>query len=409
MLAFRAGIFGAVILWTAGAFAQWQWSPDAPHHNAIVRVSIAGQQGSGALICTDPGIVATAKHVVSHGNSTPSQTATVVWSNGYVATGELYGAGNQTDLAFYRVSVPQDAAFVPLADEMPSAGQTVEICGYGGPTKALRHFSGPVLASDADSIKIDAYVISGDSGGAILCDGRLVAINWGGNTTTAYTAEDGANWPLVYPATGWGLGPLRRILTQCQEYCPPPQQPRIQGGVIGFGRIRYIDPPPQQPQRGSTAPPKQPAPPAIQPPSDGGSLTPSQPPSQPSQDFEAIRASLEAGMLKINARVDAISIKLDGIQGCECEERPDQTPATKSRVFVVTGDPKADYYGRLKTDVEKTATTFDTVILRSPPSGLNVGTLPAISYFVDGVHVITHRGVIPVQSQLHKIRNGDYQ
>lgn len=267
-------------------FAQWTWSPDARHHAAVVKVSITGQAGSGALISASPGIVATAKHVVERGGISP--TAAIGWSNGYRTTGRLIGSGAHTDLAFYSVDVPENAVTTPLADAMPSVGDTVEICGYGGPTQRLRHFTGKVLTSTADELTVDAPVISGDSGGAILHNGRLVAINWGARTAhaPAFRAEDGDNWPLVYPATGWGLGPIQRILTQCQGGSCPPQGGAVWGGIgIGGGRIRY-----SQPQRGgATAPPLGGSPPEHPPARD---LTPV-PPTSPRSGIPELQKAID--------------------------------------------------------------------------------------------------------------------
>lgn len=394
----------------AGSGPVWNWSPDAGYHHAVVSVGVPGASGTGTLISADPGIVVTAKHVTEDGGVI-AQQAEFQWSNGYHATGQLIGHGTQTDLAFYSVNVAADSQTIPLADAMPTAGDTVEICGYGGPSGALRHFTGAVIASDANQMTIDAPVISGDSGGPIIHNGRLVAVNWGSRISAdervPFTSEeDGQPWPLVYPATGWGLGPMNRILTQ--QYCPPgsqycPPQGQIRGGMFGFGRLQYIEPAPQPPPRSGPTKPPAAQPPAVQ-----------TPPVVPVPNTDAIEKQIADTI----AKMDAIVLKIGKLKGCECdpakackcdEKPPPAPPPTRQAVthYLVVGDPRGEYYARLKQEVEKAQAHHTHIRFEPAPQDRYVGKLPAIVLYSDAVSVETIRGMTKVSSELFKIINGD--
>lgn len=326
----------------------------------------------------------------------------------------------------------------PLADDDPKSGDTVTFAGYPG-GKTLHLVRGDFNSywtaqgqTDRSWFDASAPVVGGFSGGAAYNErGQLYGNLWGstGYSTTAVCL--GRTKRFLFPwnarLEAWRLsltaGALRQSMAQnrtpriggpqdCPNgQCPTPYRP-IPGGGDG-GSLTPLPPTPAPP------PSYPPSPPIVDPsPPPKFELSESDldrivnkikeaikndesfkgPPGEPGKDG----APGEAGQPGERGEPGA-SITTNG---CECKDEPPNEPG---KHFVVIGDPKAEYYGRLKTDVEKTATYFDAIELHPPPKGKNVGTLPAIVMFVGNTSVFTHRGVIPVQTQLNKIRQGEFQ
>jgi hypothetical protein len=172
---------------------EWptQATDPADYHAAVVRV-IAGDGpvkagGTGTLIAIDDdgktGIVLTAAHVVGS-----NRLATATWAGGFSSSGSVLFAERGDDIAAFECAVPEGAVVLPLAesDQFPEARSTVELCGYGGGSKTLRHWAAAVqgYAQGATgrhhTLSVGTETISGDSGGPIVQQGRVVAVLWGG-------------------------------------------------------------------------------------------------------------------------------------------------------------------------------------------------------------------------------------
>ncbi len=205
----------------------------AEYHHAVLRV-VAGagairSAGTGTLIASDgeQGIVLTAAHVIGSNSQ-----ATAVWPDGYKSTGRVLCVETRDDIAAFAVIPPADAVVLPLAgdDEWPRAGDTVELCGYGGSnsgTERLRHWSA-VAQGYAESrsgrhhtLSVATQTISGDSGGPMVKNGKVVAVLWGGPLA-------GPRGPMI-ATHGTYCGRIREIFEGCGlgGTCEPRPTPPI--------------------------------------------------------------------------------------------------------------------------------------------------------------------------------------
>ncbi|HEX4143884.1 MAG TPA: serine protease [Pirellulales bacterium] len=210
--------------WPA-ALAAVVETPLADYHRAIVRVGRedlsepgASYSGTGTFVArvAGRGLVLTASHVVQQGGG----RIWVDFGRGR-QTASLLGRNANVDLAALAIdNPPADVRAISVAgeDEWPPAGESVEVCGFGGGN--FRHFAakvsgyttkgaeGPsqyqeampiggylrIAGSDWPAVG-DKYVassqarsqmavafqpISGESGGAVLYKQKLAAVLWGG-------------------------------------------------------------------------------------------------------------------------------------------------------------------------------------------------------------------------------------
>jgi len=159
-----------------------------PLTQAIVKVWCGGSGGSGTLVYAkgDEGYVITCRHVVG-GN----RTATAEFRTGYKSTGPVVGRGQSYDQAVIKIRPPAGATVIPVADEPAPQGAIVHGFGYGGqygiPIQRVRliHWQsklhGYKRSGDGTSlIKLDPWAQSGDSGGPVVYNGRLVGLIQGG-------------------------------------------------------------------------------------------------------------------------------------------------------------------------------------------------------------------------------------
>ncbi len=216
------------LLCSSNCRGQWEWTSAAAHHAAIVQVRAGNAGGTGTLFATSGqrGFVITATHVIEG-----RRQATAIWRNGHTSTGPIiaydpaapYGA----DVAVFVVQPPAGAVTIPLATSPPPVGAALEICGYGGPSNTLRTFRGTCTHPGAwrDDMLSRSFVISGDSGGAILAGQppQLVGVVAGGHHLARGPVEGGSHWPLNYPTRGAGVASVLTIVQQCGPYgCPQP-------------------------------------------------------------------------------------------------------------------------------------------------------------------------------------------
>lgn len=147
----------------------------------VVRVFVedrGGEQsnGTGTLIRAD--LIITNWHVVKD----RAGTVRVLFSDWSVYVVKVIKTDKRWDLAALRI---EPVLLVPMElGEKPKHGDTVVVGGYGpgwyetDSGKVIGFYS-PDRNSPGDLIQIDAEVRSGDSGGPILRDGKLVGVLFG--------------------------------------------------------------------------------------------------------------------------------------------------------------------------------------------------------------------------------------
>lgn len=159
---------------------------------SIVRVECGRGIGTGTLVARyeqdgqQGGYVLTCKHVVEEGPA-----CVVVWNNGYRANGYVDVRGERYDTALIRVAPSAEAAVLPVADDPAPVNVTVQVFGYGGQynqsVNSLRLMRGEVKVRGYEEfgneirIVCDPWCMSGDSGGPIVFQGKVVGIISGYN------------------------------------------------------------------------------------------------------------------------------------------------------------------------------------------------------------------------------------
>lgn len=233
----------------------WNLVPVSDYHHAAVKISCpTGYGGSGGIVKTDKGLFVTTNHHVIAGCE--NRNVNILTLDGRKITGKVIWWDQRADVAV--IYHPQGLPYgFPIYDAELQPGQTVEVCGFGGPGRLvpkedLRPFRGKVLQRQySAAICVDAYTVSGDSGASILYDGAVCGVNWG-----HYDHPKGQvqGWSVGKPLSSNVDGRwLAKTLTQiCSPYgCRPV--------IRGPGQV-VIQPPANAPQPATPA-----QPPAAQP------------------------------------------------------------------------------------------------------------------------------------------------
>ncbi len=185
---------------------EWDWSPPAPHHEALCKVSVLYSEfdnkkawvgGSGVFI-EHEGLrgVLTVAHIMT------GKEIVISWSDG----GKSYPAANAYttdkfghDLAFVFTITPGFITPISLAKENPAIGDRVELITVGGPKSQQRTFWAEIEDIWQDTMSLDCAVISGDSGGGVLnTSSELIGIQAFGDgyrkilTQTGWNAYQGS-------------------------------------------------------------------------------------------------------------------------------------------------------------------------------------------------------------------------
>jgi S1-C subfamily serine protease len=152
--------------------------------NAICTVTAGNARGTGVLVAVNDGVgtLLTNHHVV--GRSTKVVAA---WENGFKSSGTVIWRDSKADQAVIQLPIPDGTSTLPVAslENRPHASHPVQVAGFGGTTGKLTLWNTTVNGYRASNsgrheIEVDGNAISGDSGGAIVFDNRLVAVLWGG-------------------------------------------------------------------------------------------------------------------------------------------------------------------------------------------------------------------------------------
>lgn len=180
----------------------WSWSQPAEWHGAVCRVrsntSSGGgySAGSGVLVryegCTG---VLTAAHVIEG-----TRTASATFPGGQTVSGNCTHCKFGNDVAWIQVTNPP-AGITPLPVGPAQIGQ-VELCGFGGPVKKLRHYWAQLDRQGRRIVAVSRVASTyGDSGGPWIQAGKVVGINStvgtsDGSRARHVTGPNGNQWVI---------------------------------------------------------------------------------------------------------------------------------------------------------------------------------------------------------------------
>ena len=191
--AMRGLIISAVIVSQAHAYSP-EWL------DAICIVQAGSARGTGVVVSCTQGkaVLLTNHHVVGR-----ARTITATWENGYPARGSVVWRDRNADQAIVQIQLPEDSACLPVSTkgERPHAGDAVQIAAFGGGKGELTVWNSKVngyreSSSGRHEIEVYGNVISGDSGGAIIHNDKIVAVLWGG------PVKNTPSGPRIYATRG---------------------------------------------------------------------------------------------------------------------------------------------------------------------------------------------------------------
>ena len=259
--------------------------------------------GSGTLIWQDEkqGVVLTAKHVVGG-----SSRATCTFRNHEKRVGIVHTARSGADCAIVHIRPVPGVTPVPVAEQNPQIGAEVIAMGYGGRYEQLwamvTKFMG-LKDSPPRFSTIPSVFISGDSGGLVAYNGKLIGVIEG----YTLTGQRDGHGPSVMP--------IRQFLTRWWPNCPP-------GGCQPYPSY------PQQPSpRQRPSPQRIPVP--EQPPTEPLRPTQPQPKPEPQKlDDEQIKQILDMAAMDGRFKGDKGDKGDTGQQGPQGPAGRDGTPAS---------------------------------------------------------------------------------
>tara|TARA_R110000824_G_scaffold32222_3_gene104195 strand:+ start:3570 stop:4427 length:858 start_codon:yes stop_codon:yes gene_type:complete len=198
---------------------NWDWSPEAHHQQAAVRIISGGASGSGTAVWCDGtrAIVITANHVVDSIDS-----CMVSWRDSQTNIGKVIGRDRVHDIAIIDVPVSIQKVVIPVGINAPGVGYRVEIMGFGGARRVLRRFYGRIISTENGNMEMEANLLPGDSGGGIIHNGSLVGVIYGGPyISDQFLDASGRTWPLIYPAGGSSLSHIRKLMSDVAPFALP--------------------------------------------------------------------------------------------------------------------------------------------------------------------------------------------
>lgn len=388
--------------------------------SASYRIEVGDAGGSGVAIA--PRLVVTNSHVVG-GRLVDDVRLCDAW--GRWRQGRAVAVDRTADVALIHVRDPLPAV-AELGDD-PSPGQRLQLLGWG-PDRRLKQGRGQLLGprgSRGGSVPVLETAIHsepGDSGGGIFdASGRLVALNWGGDPSTGFSASTpvsyvkklGETWATsVYPRERW------------QEF-------QCFGGACGGGGGISLN---AGSGRG-VAPPKWPVAPPPEPISNGPVQAPS-----PSVDLpRPVQQPVDTDSL-----VDRLAEKLaadarfrgpagpagppgkDGKDGADANEdrivaavleridydaiaakvpKPSTGTASQEVHYVVVGSEETADWQHLQQSVRYAQARYQGISVAAPPANYT-GLLPALVKYTNSVPQYVARGTRDVDQALAALAKG---
>jgi len=206
----------------------WEWSPDAPHHAAVIQVRAGNRGGTGVIVRSTSSrcAILTAHHVTQQ-----MPTIRIMWPT-TSGIGTLAGSDAPNDLALIYLGLQGwTPTAVSVAAVEPKPGDRLEVCGYGGPSDGtLRHFWVTATAeSSRESLYSRGNALNGDSGGAVFNTSReLVGILQGGTYRRDVGIHgNGTSWAVHYPIRSSNVACVRGLLQRGRVPLVPRIRPRV--------------------------------------------------------------------------------------------------------------------------------------------------------------------------------------
>lgn len=465
LLVFAALLFLSLISPVESAAQNWQWAKPADYQTAACIVqSEGGSRGSGALIEVDgKRFVLTCKHVVD------GRRGFAKFRDGTKLEGRWLspdstkpdGRYDMACLVFDETPAPHLFA-LKIAEQDPAPRSRVEIMGYGGSKALFRPYYGSLVDNEESGghVVVDAPVVHGDSGSVCVNEnGEVIGVqNVGRGAGFAGTTDDGTGY---YETCGiCPIAPIRNFVrrvaarVQCGPNCTPAPSYR---GQLYPPQNQYpsrpqgpVGPPagPSEGQAQAPSPPKEyeapkptPAPPPVAPPvvdyakladaiikhpdaeklrgpagpagkdgKDGLAGTPG-PAGPAGKDAAPLDPKMIADEVSKSLPIDEIAkkaaslIDLDLVASKVHVEvpKPDKTEPTIHAVLVA--DQKQSYWTALKSQVDY-AKSQHSGIRVVPEPDMEVGLLPRLVIYRDGVVVKQYGGYAEVLQGLHAFSQG---
>lgn len=248
-------------------------TPAAASFRISTQPDASGMSSHGSATGIDNRIAVTNKHVarVLRGRVTLKNHVTGESTGGYV-----FAIDRNADLALIWTDKP--VSYVRAVSTGIAANLTAEKFGYGGGVGRLMRIRCKYLHGGG-TVTLSTPSISGDSGGGVFQDGKLVAVLWGSEDTSGRNANAtsvAANGPQLQRFVAeydrqHRTGFLQRIFPDCPNgTCPNPySQPQGGGGSV-LPHREPVTPEDTQPETPAPTPAPEPAKPTPAPPGKDG-------------------------------------------------------------------------------------------------------------------------------------------
>ena len=414
-----------------GAF--WAWalsfaaSVAAAPVDCSVRVDLPGAGGSGVAI--HPEIVVTNSHVVDHRHR---EDVTIVDVHGRRCAAVTIAIDKEADVCLLYCR-GRRFPFARLAVRDPDPGRVVVFLGWG-PDRRLKQGRGPIIETNARGrvrvLTTAVHSEPGDSGGGLfdLQTEELVALNWGGERESGYSASTPVSY-VRHLAEQWVTESLPQ--ERWQEFqcfggrCASGASPTA-GSARGVAPPKWpvsppaeYSPPPPPPTPPQTTPVTPPA--AVTPPppvvntdqlaaalveklaSDERFRGPPGPAGPPGKDGEPGRDAREideeALVAKVLARLD-----LDEI-AARVPRPATPTPAQPEVHYVLVGNEGVADWASTQAALKYTQSRFHGLTVAAPPANY-VGPLPVLVRYTDSIPEYVARGGYDVRQALTTLAQG---
>ena len=209
----------------------WKWTNAAPHHDAVVQVSLDGAHGTGVVVRVDnnrpiksgfASYVLTANHVVEADKD--RELIEVHYGDGTVAgNGKIIESDEQYDIALIETWAPAKTVAAKTAMHPARDKTYLEFVGLGGGAnlKSMRHFSTRATQPTTNHVVYaDTTLLPGDSGGPIFNrSGELVGIISGGWFwwNSGATTANGDSILSTWPARASNVHAIQNVMTRITE------------------------------------------------------------------------------------------------------------------------------------------------------------------------------------------------